>query len=130
MSRNPFSHIDLRVRSFPEAVEFYRAWLPLLGFTKFQDYDGWKGFCMPAITFPESPFFGMMLDPDHRPNKTRIAFWAESREQVDEVARALAGVNARNVEGPMLCDEYSPSYYAVFFEDPSGNLLEVVHRTT
>jgi hypothetical protein len=27
------------------------------------------------------------------------------------------------------CPEYSPSYYAVFFEAPSGNCLEVCHRS-
>jgi catechol 2,3-dioxygenase-like lactoylglutathione lyase family enzyme len=129
LSRNPFSHIDLRVWSFPESVEFYRAFLPLLGFTKFHDYEGWKGWSMPAISYPERPFFGCKLDPNHRPNATRIAFWAESREKVDEIARALAAVGARNVEGPIACAEYSEDYYAIFFEDPSGNLLEVVHRT-
>jgi hypothetical protein len=48
---------------------------------------------------------------------------------VDEVGRAIASVGARNVEGPMLCPEYTEDYYAIFFEDPSGNRLEVVHRT-
>jgi predicted lactoylglutathione lyase len=28
-----------------------------------------------------------------------------------------------------MTSEYSDDYYAVFFEDPDGNRLEVVHRT-
>jgi hypothetical protein len=28
----------------------------------------------------------------------------------------------------MFCPEYSPTYYGLFFEDPSGNCLEVCSR--
>jgi catechol-2,3-dioxygenase len=40
----PFGHIDLRVTSMAEALPFYEALLPVLGFT--QRYDGpeWKVF--------------------------------------------------------------------------------------
>ena len=34
---------------------------------------------------------------------------------------------ARNIEGPEVYEE--PGYYAVFFEDPDGNKLEVCYRT-
>jgi catechol 2,3-dioxygenase-like lactoylglutathione lyase family enzyme len=34
---------------------------------------------------------------------------------------------AQNVEGPGWEDE---TYYAVFFEDPCGNRLEICHRTS
>ena len=37
-------------------------------------------------------------------------------------ARSVEGP-ARNVEGPE--EAYGPDYYAVFFEDPEGNKLEV-----
>jgi hypothetical protein len=30
MPRNPFYHIDLRVRSFAEVTDFYRAFLPAI----------------------------------------------------------------------------------------------------
>jgi hypothetical protein len=32
------------------------------------------------------------------------------------------------VSGPRACPEYSPTYYAVFFADTSGNKLEIYHR--
>ena len=53
------------------------------------------------------------------------AFWAESAAVVDRVAEVAARVGARNIEGPM---DYESGYYAVFFEDPCGNRLEVCHR--
>jgi hypothetical protein len=44
---------------------------------------------------------------------------------VNRGAKVAAGIGARNIEGLM---DYEPGYYAVFFEDPSGNRLEVCHR--
>ena len=60
------------------------------------------------------------------PNENRIAFWAESPGEVDRLASIATGAGAQNVEGPGWEDE---TYYAVFFEDPCGNRLEICHRT-
>jgi predicted lactoylglutathione lyase len=75
-----------------------------------------------------SEFFGFTEDPNHRPNDTRIAFWAETREQVDRVAQVVRETGGRNPEGPQIWPEYSPGYYAFFFEDPDGNKLEICCR--
>jgi hypothetical protein len=37
-----------------------------------------------------------------------------------------AGV--KNLEGPEICVDYSPGYYAFFFEVPDGNKLEICYR--
>jgi catechol 2,3-dioxygenase-like lactoylglutathione lyase family enzyme len=128
MSTNPFSHIDLRVRDLETASEFYRRLLPELGFTELY-FEGQP--CVGAAT-PEpgsrKAFFELNLDPDHQANQNRIAFSAHSRAKVDAIGRLLQEMGAKNVEGPELAAEYSAGYYAVFFEDPSGNLLEVVCR--
>jgi predicted lactoylglutathione lyase len=60
------------------------------------------------------------------PNENRIAFWASSTAEVNAIARLVGEIGARNIEGPDY-DE-SPTYYAVFFEDPAGNRLEVCYR--
>jgi hypothetical protein len=39
----------------------------------------------------------------------------------------LTKIGARNIEGPS--QEGSEGYYAVFFEDPAGNRLEVCYRS-
>jgi hypothetical protein len=39
---NPFGHIDLRVSSMPEALPFYEALLPALGFTRPYHWPEWK----------------------------------------------------------------------------------------
>jgi hypothetical protein len=44
------------------------------------------------------------------------------------MAKLAREIGARNLEGPELCAEYSPGYYAVFFEDLDGNKLEICYR--
>ena len=58
-----------------------------------------------------------------------MAFWVESREEVDRIAQLLREAGANDLSGPKLMPEYLPTYYAVFFADPWGNPLEVVHWT-
>jgi hypothetical protein len=43
MSRNPFSHIDLRVRNLGEATGFYRKFLPAIGFRQWRGEEPWRG---------------------------------------------------------------------------------------
>ena len=118
-----FDHVDLRVRNLAQAAAFYHQLLPLLGFTVQLDIPGWLQFEAPGREGTE--FFGVTEDPDHIANRTRIAFWAPSKQRVDELARAIREFGATNVEGPNL---EGPVHYAVFFEDPSGNPLEICYR--
>ena len=56
-----------------------------------------------------------------------LAFRADSRAAVDERALWLRELDAEIESGP---EEYpySPGYYAVFFADPDGIKLEIVHN--
>ncbi|GEM_PF-61270 len=126
-AKNPFQHIDLRVRDHDEAWEFYSKILPAIGFEKGNHGKTFSGYDAPGRG-PGQAWFGFTGKKDHRANHTRIAFWAESRERVDAIAELARKAGARNVSGPKACPDYSATYYAVFFEDPSGNRLEVCHR--
>jgi catechol 2,3-dioxygenase-like lactoylglutathione lyase family enzyme len=125
---NPYGHVDLRVTSMEESLPFYAMLLPALGFTRPFHGPVWKVFAAEG-EFPSAPFFSLTEDRDHRPNKNRIAFWAASRGDVDRIGALLKQSGAKVTSGPQEFPEYRGSYYAVFFEDPSGNRLEVVHRT-
>ncbi|HXH27761.1 MAG TPA: VOC family protein [Candidatus Polarisedimenticolia bacterium] len=127
MTVNPFNHIDLRVSSMAEAMRFYAALLPRLGFTRERQGAQWKVFGAEG-EFPSVPYFGFTEQAGHRPNETRIAFWVGSAQEVDRLADVVRAAGGRNVSGPRPCPEYSPTYYAVFFEDPSGNRLEICFR--
>ena len=125
MSRR-YDHIDLRVRSMAEARSFYQLLLPALGFTRKVGVENWLQFEAEG-TGGATEFFGVTESPQHAANEARIAFWADSTTDVDRLARLVVIAGARNVEGPGYHE--GPGYYAVFFEDPSGNRLEICHRT-
>jgi catechol 2,3-dioxygenase-like lactoylglutathione lyase family enzyme len=108
-------------------ADFYRAFLPAIGFEKGWESENWKGYTARG-KFPELSFFGFTEDPDHRANANRIAFWVSGQGEVNRVAAIVRKAGAINIEGPSLNPEYSANYYAVFFEDPNGNRFEVVHR--
>ena len=116
-------HIDLRVRDLEQAAPFYRKLLPLLGFTVRVEIPGWLQF--EAGGRAASEFLGVTEDRNHVANRTRIAFWAGSKQRVDELASALRDLGAMEIEGPGL---EGPIHYAVFFKDPSGNALEICYR--
>src|SRR5207253_2392557 len=56
-----------------------------------------------------------------------VAFRAESRAQVDALARDVAAWGGTILHPPREYPEYVPGYYAVFFADPDGIKLELVH---
>lgn len=128
MSRRLFDHIDLRVKKREAAQKFYAQILPAIGFRVDKSGKQWGLF--EAEGEKAVDFFGFTEEADHRPNGNRIAFWAESREAVDKVAEVVRKAGGKNLEGPELCVEYSPGYYAVFFEDPDGNKLKVCYRAS
>lgn len=128
MSVRLFDHIDLRVKNRGAAQRFYGQVLPAIGFRVDKSGEKWGLFEAEGGVAIE--FFGFTEDAEHQPNENRIAFWAASREAVDRVAQVVRAAGVRNIEGPELCVEYSPGYYAVFFEDPDGNKLEVCHRAS
>ncbi len=133
MSINPLNHIDLRVVDSNVALPFYQKLLPAFGFTyggSHKEPNGalWEGFAVEREEGRPGQFFAITEDKDHRPNRNCIAFLVESREKVDQIADIVREAEGRNIEGPCECPEYGETYYAVFFEDPSGNRLEVHSR--
>lgn len=122
--RRHFDHIDLRVRDMEVARPFYNLLLPALGFTHDADIAGWVQY--EAAGDKESPvFFGVTESVRHVANECRIAFWADSHADVQRLAAIAVTAGAQHVEGPLYEE---PGYYAVFFEDPSGNRLEICYR--
>lgn len=121
-----FDHIDLRVPDLARARPFYETMLPALGFTRPTNIPNWFQFEGGAPGDGPAAFFGVTESRGHVPNESRIAFWAENTAAVDRLADIAARAGARNIEGPSWEDD---TYYAVFFEDPCGNRLEICHRT-
>ena len=118
-------HIDLRVRDRASATKFYDAFLTLLGAVRSesQEFTTWRIPSADGVAgdFPDN--FGITEDPEHVAGAVRVAFRAPSREIVDAVAHILPSIGARSIE--MDDGIYGEEFYAVFFEDPDGNRLEV-----
>jgi catechol 2,3-dioxygenase-like lactoylglutathione lyase family enzyme len=123
---NPFGHIDLRVSSMRDALPFYEALLPALGFTQRYDSPEWKVFAATDPP-PSTAYIGIVESAGHVPNENRIAFWAADAAEVDRLAELVAGAGARDVSGPRDMP-YAPGYHAVYFTDPGGNRFEIYHR--
>jgi predicted lactoylglutathione lyase len=121
--RRRYDHIDLRAPQLAGVSSFYEVLLPALGFTRNVRVEDWLQF--EAADADITEFFGVTESPGHVANENRIAFWAESPSEVDRLAEVARHAGARHIEGPM---QYARGYYAVFFEDPCGNRLEVCHR--
>ena len=122
--RRCFDHVDLRVRNLAEVRPFYEMFLPALGFTRDAKIEGWLQYEAEGADGAQE-FFGITESPRHVANECRIAFRAESLHEVDRWAAIVVQAGAQNVEGPLYEE---PDYYAVFFEDPSGNRLEICYR--
>jgi catechol 2,3-dioxygenase-like lactoylglutathione lyase family enzyme len=127
MTTRHFDHIDLRVRNMEVARRFYGKLLPELGFVHESLGQNFHTFYSGGGDRP-SEFFGYTQDRNHQPNGTRIAFWTDTRAEVNRIARLVREIGGKNLEGPEVCVDYSPGYYAFFFEDPDGNKLEVCCR--
>ncbi len=122
-----FGHVDLRVSDLEAALPFYEALLPELGFTERYHGEEWKVWSKPEPALPATEYFGITESRAHVPNDNRIAFWVGSADDVERLAAVVRDAGAVDVSGPKEMP-YGPGYYAVFFDDRSGNRLEIYHR--
>jgi catechol 2,3-dioxygenase-like lactoylglutathione lyase family enzyme len=122
-----FDHADLRVSDFAKVRPLYDALLPAMGFSRVAEDADSICYYHPGDD-RAAPFFGLVLDPEHRPNGTRLALRGVDRADVDRLAAIARAAGATAFEPPHVCSEYTPFYYATFFDDADGNKLEVCYR--
>ena len=126
-------HVDLVVSSIERSLPFYRELLAPLGFHRIGEVEGERGETIwylsgaaSAIGLREAQTPGEGPYDRYRVGLHHIAFEAHSRGVVNERAGWLRAQGAEIESGP---EEYAylPGYYAVFFYDPDGMKLEIVH---
>jgi glyoxylase I family protein len=124
-------HVDLVVSSVERSLPFYRDLLGPLGFHRISEVEGERGETIWYFAGPGS-FVGIRQAQGiggidrYRIGLHHLAFEAVSRAVVDERHDWLVGAGAE-IETPPREYAYSPGYYAVFFYDPDGIKLEIVH---
>ena len=126
-------HVDLVVSSIERSLPFYRDLLGPLGWHGVTEVQGERNETIwylwgpgsslgvrEALSPREAPFDRYEIGVHH------VAFEAGSRAAVDERAAWVSAHGGEIESGP---EEYwySPGYYAVFFYDPDGMKLEIVH---
>lgn len=130
-------HLDLVVTDLERSLAFYRGLLAPLGYTRSSEIEGERGervvYLLRSGQRGSLSVRAVQSDAHEVPYDRygiglhHLAFAAPSRRVVDERATWLRSQGATIESGP---EEYpySPSYYAVFFYDPDGIKLELVHR--
>jgi glyoxylase I family protein len=125
-------HVDLVVSSIERSLPFYSELLGPLGFHTVSEVEGERGETIWYLSGPGSSVGLREAQSDAGEHDRysiglhHVAFEASSRGEVEERA---AWLRMQDVELESEPQEYtySPGYYAVFFFDPDGLKLEIVH---
>jgi len=124
-------HVDLVVSSIERSLPFYRDLLAPLGYQRISEVEGERG---ETIWYFGGTEVSLGLREAQTPGAHdryavgihHLAFEAPSRAVVNERHAWLVGSGAE-IESPPREYGYMPGYYAVFFYDPDGLKLEIVH---
>ncbi|MDH3679583.1 MAG: VOC family protein [Acidimicrobiia bacterium] len=134
-TRGFISHLDLNVSDPDRSLPFYELVLGYLGFISHSIDDRRRFWSLATRNGPELAI--EIRPPSHPPPRRyherytpgidHLAFHAESRAAVDELARLLVEAGYEVADPPAEYG-YTAGYYAVAFDDPDGIRLEVVHE--
>ena len=125
-------HVDLVVSSIERSLPFYRELLGPLGWHGIGEVEGERGETIWYLTGRECSIGLREAQSNSGPHDRyalglhHLAFEVSSRAAVDERADWLRMAEAK-IESEPQEYTYMPGYYAVFFYDPDGLKLEIVH---
>jgi catechol 2,3-dioxygenase-like lactoylglutathione lyase family enzyme len=124
-------HVFLTVNDLTRSRSFYAALMPRLGYPAMWEYAGASvGWLSPGGSFWIKQAAARHADATFSKDRVglcEVAFRAESRAQVDALFRDVPAWGGTILDAPREYPEYVPGYYAVFFADPDGIKLELVH---
>jgi len=126
-------HVDLVVSAIERSLPFYRDLLGPLGWHGLSEVEGERGETIwylwgtgTSVGLREAQADTPGGFDRYRLGLHHVAFEAYSRALVDERANWLRETGAE-IESEAQEYTYTPGYYAVFFYDPDGLKLEIVH---
>jgi catechol 2,3-dioxygenase-like lactoylglutathione lyase family enzyme len=123
-------HLGINVPNLASAKEYYDGLMPLLGFELFVDADDQFAY-MPAggkrgtylFIYPsadESEYSRRRTGLQH------LAFMLPTRSSVERVHDHVVSVGGEVIYPPQEFPQYPPPYFATFWLDPFGIMLEAV----
>ncbi|MGS1015498.1 VOC family protein [Allosphingosinicella humi] len=134
IDRGGFHHIDLNVSDIAAAKRVYGPVLEFLGYRCVKDEatgcewdlaDEGRGASLGLRAC--DPALKAYAHSRYAPGLHHLAWRAASREDVDRLHDLLVARGIKVLDPPAHYPQYSGDYYAVFFEDPDGMKLELVH---
>jgi catechol-2,3-dioxygenase len=126
-------HLGLNVANLEESKAYYDQLLPALGYETFFANDNEFSYFPSDGKRGTYLFFNRALEPGahsrHQPGLQHLAFMMPTRAAVDAAFVLAGALGSQPVHAPRMFPEYSPYYYAAFWEDLNGFYLEAVcHR--
>jgi len=123
-------HLGINVPDLGEARRYYGAIMPLLDFETFLDADDEFAY-MPAGGKRGTFLFfyratGSRDYARENAGLQHLAFSVSTRRRVREVHDAALALGSREIHGPREWPQYPPPYFASFWLDPFGFMLEAV----
>jgi catechol 2,3-dioxygenase-like lactoylglutathione lyase family enzyme len=123
-------HVFVNVSDLDRSRAFYDWLMPRLGYATGWGWDGGHGYLAPGGSFWIKQADARLGDAAFHKDRVglcEIAFAADGRAQIDALTAALRERGVTIVHPPREYPEHLPGYYAVFFADPEGIKLELVH---
>lgn len=122
-------HVDLTATDLGRSTAFYALVLGALGFSRVAhpSYVAFSNGRMNVGLRQAAPEHRVAGHDRARAGLHHLALRALRRSDVDELHRFLLAHELPVLDPPAEYPEYGPSYYAVFFPDPDGLKLELVH---
>ncbi len=123
-------HLGVNVPDLVAAKKYYDELMPLVGFEPFLAADDQFAF-RPAGGKPGTfVFFYPAVEPGpysrHRAGLQHLAFMVQTRSAVHAVHQLVQRIGADVVHEPQSFPQYQPPYFATFWLDPFGVMLEAV----
>jgi catechol 2,3-dioxygenase-like lactoylglutathione lyase family enzyme len=135
MNKTVIDHFKITVTNFERSKKYYTSLFNFFGLKKVFEAgknSAWGG----KIAMFGPPDMNWTFEIQEGRNKVRfnrqrtgldhVAFSASSREQVDRLYKFLKRKNV-SASKPKEFPQYAQGYYACFFKDPDGIILEYVY---
>ncbi len=127
----PLGHLGINVRSLDVSRHYYDALLPLLGYESFLVHDDEFAYRPSGGKVGTYLFFypadrATQLYDETAIGLQHLAFMVATRSDVDAAYTSACDLGSTSVHPPQSWPQYPPPYYAAFWRDPDGIMLEAV----
>jgi catechol 2,3-dioxygenase-like lactoylglutathione lyase family enzyme len=123
-------HLGVNVPDLAVARRYYDVIMPLLGFEPFFSSDREFSYQRAEGKPGTRIFFYSALDGSvysrRQTGLQHLAFRVSRRADVDAIHAKVVELGNEIIRGPDLFPQYHENYYAIYWHDPNGFMLEAV----